>query len=338
MFHRDAVDRRLHALSCEARARHRRRRLHRQQPRRPRCSRDGVEVVVYDNFSHRPARVRRRLRERRRDARRGRRARPRRARRRRWRAATRSSTCRPTPTCATASSTRAWTSSRTRSPPRTCSRRCAPRASTRIAFSSTGSVYGEPEVFPTPEDAPVPGPDLALRGLQARGRGPDRRLLPRLRLHRRRLPLRLDPRRALHARPRVRLLPRAAARPDAAARARRRPPARRPTCTCGDCVERHPDRAATRPSPGFAVYNLGTDETIVVDDSIATICAHLGRRRPSSSTPAATRGWAGDCPLIHLDTAKIRALGWAPTADHPRGRRADAGLVRGQPEIVEEAA
>ena len=27
---------------------------------------------------------------------------------------------------------------------------------TTIAFSSTGSVYGEPEVFPTPEDAPFP--------------------------------------------------------------------------------------------------------------------------------------------------------------------------------------
>ena len=27
---------------------------------------------------------------------------------------------------------------------------------TRIAFSSTGSVYGEPDVFPTPEDAPFP--------------------------------------------------------------------------------------------------------------------------------------------------------------------------------------
>ena len=26
----------------------------------------------------------------------------------------------------------------------------------KIAFSSTGSVYGEPEVFPTPEDAPFP--------------------------------------------------------------------------------------------------------------------------------------------------------------------------------------
>ncbi len=27
---------------------------------------------------------------------------------------------------------------------------------TQIAFASTGSVYGEPDVFPTPEDAPFP--------------------------------------------------------------------------------------------------------------------------------------------------------------------------------------
>src|SRR5260370_17167445 len=26
----------------------------------------------------------------------------------------------------------------------------------RIGFSSTGSIYGEPEIFPTPEDAPLP--------------------------------------------------------------------------------------------------------------------------------------------------------------------------------------
>ena len=38
----------------------------------------------------------------------------------------------------------------------TCSRRCAPEGVKRIAFSSTGSVYGEPDVFPTPEDAPFP--------------------------------------------------------------------------------------------------------------------------------------------------------------------------------------
>ncbi len=42
----------------------------------------------------------------------------------------------------------------------------------RIAFPSTGSVYGEPAIFPTPEDAPFPGADLAVRGVQAGCRGP----------------------------------------------------------------------------------------------------------------------------------------------------------------------
>ena len=84
------------------------------------------------------------------------------------------------------------------------------------------------------------------------------------------------------------------------------------------------------PSPGFDVYNLGTDETIVVDDSIAMICAHMGVD-PELEHTGGKRGWAGDSPLIHLDCTKIRALGWAPTVEHPRGRRHDAGLVRPHP-------
>ena len=37
-----------------------------------------------------------------------------------------------------------------------CSRRCGENRIKRLAFSSTGSIYGEPTVFPTPEDAPFP--------------------------------------------------------------------------------------------------------------------------------------------------------------------------------------
>ena len=66
--------------------------------------------------------------------------------------------------------------------------------------------------------------------------------------------------------------------------------------------------------PGLQVYNLGTDESIIVDESIATICAHLAID-PVLEHTGGTRGWAGDSPLIHLDTAKIRSLGWAPTVD-----------------------
>ena len=34
--------------------------------------------------------------------------------------------------------------------------------------------------------------------------------------------------------------------------------------------------AAHEGEPGMAVYNLGTDESIVVDESIGVICGHLG--------------------------------------------------------------
>ena len=53
----------------------------------------------------------------------------------------------------------------------------------RIAFSSTGSVYGEPEVFPTPEDAPFPVQTSLYAASKLASEGAHPRLLPRLRLH-----------------------------------------------------------------------------------------------------------------------------------------------------------
>ncbi len=63
---------------------------------------------------------------------------------------------------------------------------------------------------------------------------------------------------------------------------------------------------------GPFVYNLATDETIVVDDSVAIITKYLGYS-PEIQHTGGARGWVGDSPLIQLDTARIRSLGWAPT-------------------------
>lgn len=63
--------------------------------------------------------------------------------------------------------------------------------------------------------------------------------------------------------------------------------------------------------PGAHVYNLGTDETITVDEFIGVITGHLGVA-PIIEHMGGARGWVGDSPLIHLDTARIRALGWRP--------------------------
>ena len=156
------------------------------------------------------------------------------------------------------------------------------------------------------------------------GEGHDPGLRAGLRLHRARLPLRLGARRALHPRARVRLLPRAARGPDAPARARRRPPGEvvplRRGLRLGDRSRRSP---RTRRTPGSRVYNLGTDETVVRrrlgrDDRRAP-----RRRRRRIEYTGGTRGWIGDSPLIHLDCARMRALGWRPTLDD-RARRSRA--------------
>jgi UDP-glucose 4-epimerase len=59
------------------------------------------------------------------------------------------------------------------------------------------------------------------------------------------------------------------------------------------------------------IYNLGTDEYVRVNDSIQIICAHLGLK-PRLEYSGGDRGWVGDNPFIFLDTKKVRAAGWAP--------------------------
>src|SRR5262249_62138067 len=60
------------------------------------------------------------------------------------------------------------------------------------------------------------------------------------------------------------------------------------------------------------LFNLGHQEWIEVDESIAIITATLGVK-PRIVHGGGDRGWVGDSPRILLDTARLRALGWAPT-------------------------
>lgn len=61
-----------------------------------------------------------------------------------------------------------------------------------------------------------------------------------------------------------------------------------------------------------AVYNLGTDEFVELNDSIRYLCDALNLK-PRIVYTGGDRGWIGDNPFIFLDTKKIRATGWAPT-------------------------
>jgi UDP-glucose 4-epimerase len=181
-----------------------------------------------------------------------------------------------------------------------------------IAFSSTGSIYGEPEIFPTPEDAPFPlqtslygASKLAGEGLieaYAAGYG-FTGLIFRF--------VSILGERYTHGHVFDFLC------------ALKRDPSRLVVLGDGrqeksylyvqDCVDAMLTASRRHEAePGAHIYNLGTEETIVLDDSVAIITEQMGLS-PRIEHTGGRRGWTGDSPLIRLDTNRIRALGWEPS-------------------------
>ena len=62
---------------------------------------------------------------------------------------------------------------------------------------------------------------------------------------------------------------------------------------------------------GFEVFNLGTPDYCTVDESADWICERLGVS-PRRTYSGGQRGWVGDNPFIFLDTTRIEATGWSP--------------------------
>jgi UDP-glucose 4-epimerase len=209
------------------------------------------------------------------------------------------------------------------------------QGATRIAFASTGSVYGEPDVHPTPEDAPFPvqtslygASKLAGEGLIAaychgyRFTGVVLRFVSILGERYTHGHV-IDFYRALKADPtHLRVL----------GDGRQR----KSYLYVGDCVEAILATVRAVVEPGaFEVFNLGTDETTVVDRSVEVITAHLGVE-PEVEKTGGVRGWAGDSPFILLDCAKLRALGWAPTLTIEQAVQRTLEWFDAHPEIVLE--
>jgi UDP-glucose 4-epimerase len=179
----------------------------------------------------------------------------------------------------------------------------------RIAFSSTGSVYGEPAVFPTPEDCPFPvqtslygASKLAGEGLihaYCTGFGFTGYIFRFVSILGERYThghvfdfyqkLLDDP----HS---IEVLGNGRQRKSYLH-----------VQDCIDAILTVLDKA----TGAINVYNLGTDEYCSVDDSLGWICEHLGLA-PQRRYTGGERGWVGDNPFIFLDTAKVRALGWRP--------------------------
>jgi UDP-glucose 4-epimerase len=61
-----------------------------------------------------------------------------------------------------------------------------------------------------------------------------------------------------------------------------------------------------------AVFNLGHDDDIDVLTVARIVTSELGLADVRFETTGGERGWLGDSPLVHLDTGKIKSLGWMP--------------------------
>ncbi len=61
-----------------------------------------------------------------------------------------------------------------------------------------------------------------------------------------------------------------------------------------------------------AVFNLGHEELIDIGRLARVVCEELGLSDVRFETSGGERGWLGDSPRVHLDIAKIRRTGWSP--------------------------
>ena len=77
-----------------------------------------------------------------------------------------------------------------------------------------------------------------------------------------------------------------------------------------DCIKAIHMRLAEGPS--FEVLNLGVDSFCELRDSITWITRKMGLA-PNLEFTGGSRGWVGDNPFIYLDIKKVSGLGWRPS-------------------------
>ena len=186
----------------------------------------------------------------------------------------------------------------------------------RIAFTSTGSVYGESSMVPTPEDAPFPiqtslyaASKLAGEGLIAAyctGFGFQSYIFRLVSILGERYTHGhvADFYRQLRAHPHILTV---------LGDGRQR----KSYLYVRDCVDAMLI-ATGQSGESVNIFNVGHDTYCQVNDSVGWICTALGVT-PKVEYRGGDRGWAGDNPIIFLDTTRIRALGWRPTLSIQEG-------------------
>lgn len=179
----------------------------------------------------------------------------------------------------------------------------------KIAFSSTGSVYGEADVIPTPENAPFPI-QTSLYGasklagealLSAYAEGFDFQVwIFRF--------VSILGERYSHGH--VYDFYKQLLNDPSTLKVLGNGKQRKSYLYIGDCIDAI--FTAIEKSEGKVnIFNLGTDEYCEVNDSIGWITKYLNIT-PTLKYTGTERGWIGDNPFIFLDCNKIKNLGWRP--------------------------
>jgi UDP-glucose 4-epimerase len=208
----------------------------------------------------------------------------------------------------------------------------------RIGFSSTGSIYGEPNVHPTPEDAPFPvqtslygASKLAGEGLiqaYAGGFGFTAYIFRFVSI--------LGERYSHgHVYDFYRQLSQDPTKLTVLGNGKQRK-SYLYVQDCVDAILTVLDRGASAPG-SVNVYNLGADEYCEVNDSIGWICGKMGVT-PARTYTGGDRGWIGDSPFIFLDTKKVRALGWQPKLTIRQGVERTVEYLSRSPWLFESRA
>ncbi len=202
----------------------------------------------------------------------------------------------------------------------------------KIAFSSTGSVYGDSPRIPTPEDAPFPIQTSLYGASKAAGEGMIaaycaafgfQSFIFRF--------VSLLGERYTHGH--IVDFYRQLIRDPGRLRVLGDGHQRKSYLYVQDCIEAMLI-AVDRAAESVNIFNLGVDGHCEVNDSIGWICEALGLT-PRIEYAGGPRGWIGDSPFIHLDTAKIRRYGWTPTLTIKQGVEKTLQYLIAHPHIAD---
>ncbi len=179
----------------------------------------------------------------------------------------------------------------------------------KIAFSSTGSVYGDAPVVPTPEDGPFPIQTSLYGASKAAGEGLIAAYCEGFGFQSwifRFVSILGERYTHGHVFDFYQKLKADPSRLPVLGNGRQR----KSYLYIQDCIDAillAMDKAGDKVN----IFNLGVDGYCEVNDSIGWICAELGVK-PQLEYSGGDRGWIGDNPFILLDTKKIQSLGWKP--------------------------